>query len=107
MLRVLSRGLKRNLAGIHILVCGAIGDPIIFYPGESALVGRRKVGFDVIQVQIESNITVEIAIARITRITSIAAPDLPRRISVAAKSRHSHRSKDRSENSVPRLRLRV
>ena len=81
---VIGGGLKRGLAVVNALFAGA-GDGVIFDAGESALAVSRHVGLDIVVIEIESDIAVEVAIAKVTGIPFFLAPDLPGGIEVAPK----------------------
>ncbi len=59
----------------------------------------------IVQIQIVTYITIEIAISRITRISFLRAPDLFTRFTVASKSGRTGSRKARREDGVTRTRI--
>src|SRR5207248_2892846 len=58
-------------------------------------------------IEVESDVPIEVAIPRITRITFLLAPDLSRRLMVAAEGGDAVRGENGSKRPVPRPRPRV
>src|SRR5439155_14532893 len=75
MASVIGGDLERGLAVVNALLSGT-GDGVIFDAGKGSLALDWHVGLDVIVIEIESDIAVEVAIARIAGIAFILAPDL-------------------------------
>src|SRR6266568_3785808 len=63
--------------------------------------------FQIVKIEIETNVAVELAVTRVARIASLPAPDLRGRIGVATERGEAGRRDERSKNSKPRLRTRV
>src|SRR2546428_282925 len=78
-------------------------DAIVFDSGEAALVGRGQAGSHISQIEIEADVAVKIAVARVAGVAFVATPDLAGGIAVAAKSGHAFRREDR----IARLRVGV
>src|SRR6059036_4333183 len=68
--------------------------------GEAADLGRGQVRPEVIEVKVEADVAVEIAIARVARITLVPAPDLFGGIEVAAEGGDAVGGEDRGEHAV-------
>src|SRR5438876_465677 len=64
-------------------------------------------GPEIIQIEIERDVAIEIAITRVARIPSLPAPDLAGRIRIASKRRQPGRSHDRGENRITWSRMRI
>src|SRR5258708_9345819 len=77
--------LNGGIAVINLFAARAAGDAIIFDAGEDAFVGSGQIGLEIIEIQIEGDVAVEIAVARVAGIALVAAPDLFGGIEVAAK----------------------
>src|SRR5665213_906813 len=77
-----ARGGEGLVALVNLLLARA-GDAEVFDAGEPAVVRRRQVRLDVVEVEIKANVAVEITVARIAGITFMLAPDLARGIKVA------------------------
>ena len=98
---VFAGGRQGMVALVNLLLAFA-GDAKIFYAGKTAVVRRRQVRLDVIEIQIEADVAVEIAVARIAGIALVLAPDLPRGIEVAPKRGDAVRRVDRRKGAVTR-----
>jgi hypothetical protein len=85
------------------------GDGVIFEAGKPAMMGGRQIGSDVIKVQVESNVTVEIAVARVAGIALLPAPDLAGCFQIAPKRGDAVWGEDGGEDAVARsgLALRI
>ena len=83
------------------------GDAVIFDAGEPAVVRRGQMRLDVIEIEVEADVAVEIAVARVAGITFVLAPDLPRGIEVAPERGDAVGREDRRERAVARTRLGV
>src|SRR5271154_3643376 len=107
MLRVFARGLERMVALVNFLLSSTAGDAVIFHAGEPTIIWRWQMRFDVIQIKVEADVAVEIAVTRVARITFVLAPNLPRGIKVASERRDAIRRENRRERAVARTRTRV
>src|SRR5207247_11478576 len=99
--------LTRGDAIVNFLRAGAGGDTVVFDAGETADVRRRQIRADVIKVQIETDVAVEIPVARVAGITLVPAPNLFGGIQVAAKSSDAVRREDRRKHAEARTRVGV
>ena len=63
--------------------------------------------FDVIEIQVEADVAVEIAVTRVAGIAFVLAPDLPRGIEVAPERGDAVGREHRRERAVARTRTRV
>ena len=63
--------------------------------------------FHIVEIQIEPDVAVKIAIARVAGVTLVLAPDLPRGIEVAPEGGDAVWREDRCERAVARTRLGV
>ena len=100
-------GLKGGLAIINLFIRRAAGDAMVFDAGETASAGRGQVWFHIIEIKIEPDVAVEIAVARVPGIAFVPAPDLPGGLRVAAKSGDAAGREEGRKSGVMRLRLRV
>ena len=107
MLRVAGGGLQRGVAVVNLLVARAAGDAVILDAGEPARFRRRQVRFDVIEIEVEADVAVKIAVARVAGVAFVLAPDLPRGIVVAAKGGDAVGRENRRKGAVTRARPRV
>src|ERR1039458_2722179 len=103
---VLARGGEGGVALVNLLLAFA-GDAKVFDAGEPTVVGRGQVRLDVVEIKVEADVAVEIAVARVAGITFVLAPDLPRGIEVAPKRGAAVRRVERRKGAVTRTRLRV
>src|SRR5262249_12760376 len=69
--RVLSRGIECGAAIIDLLSRTAAGDAVVLDAGKSAVVAGGQMGFEVIQIKVEPNVTIEIAIAWVAWIAAM------------------------------------
>ena len=72
---------------IRLFLRLSAGDAMIFDAGEAAMVRRGQMRFDVVEIQIETDVAVEIAIVRVAGITFVPAPDLAARNRDRARTR--------------------
>ncbi len=107
MLRVAGGGLQRRAAVVNLLVAGSAGDAVILQAGEPARFRRRQVRPDVIEIEVEADVAVKIAVARVAGVTLVLAPDLPGGIVVAAEGGDAVGRVNRREGAVTRARARV
>ena len=107
MLRVLRGGFERGLAVVNQLLARAAGDGVILDPGERPHAVRRQMRAHVVEVQIEADVAVEVAVARVAGIALVFAPDLLRGIEIAPEGRDAVLREDGREHAVARARLRV
>src|SRR5439155_14307111 len=96
--------LERHVSVINVLDARTAGDAVVFDAGKAANLGAWQVAFEVVEVQIESDVAVEIAIARIAAITLLPAPDLSGRIEVATERGDAVGGEERGEDTVARPR---
>ena len=107
MLGVFRRHFQCGVAIIRQFFGKPTCDLMIFDSGEPAKFWRWQMRFDVIEIQIETDVAVEIAILNVAGITFFAAPDLARGIEVATECSQTVRRKNRREYAVARTRFRV
>src|SRR5687767_4190366 len=100
-------GAKSFAMVVNFLFTRTAGDLMIFDACETSLGRCGQIRQDVIEIEIVGDVTVEVAVARITRITFVPAPDLFGGVEIAAKSGDSVRGKNGCEGSVARLRMGV
>src|SRR5437016_2120797 len=81
------RGSQRRFAVINLLRRRTAGNSVVFDSGKATLVGRRQIRLYIVQIKIESNVAIKIAVARVAGVAFLAAPYLPRSLAVAAKRR--------------------
>src|SRR5438874_4996049 len=87
---------------INFLRALAPGNAMVFDPGESPDLRRRQIRTHVIEIEVEPDVAVEIAIARIAGVPFVPAPDLFGRIEVASEGSNAVRREDRREHAVAR-----
>src|SRR5690349_17631317 len=75
--RMSVRYLECRLTIVDFLCPGLAGDLMIFDSGETALFRRRQMGPEIIEIEIESDITIEVTVARVAGIAAVPTPDLP------------------------------
>src|SRR5207249_12042077 len=97
----------RSDAIVNFLRVRAGADTVVLDAGETADVRRRQIRSDVIKVQIETDVAVEIAVARVAGITLVPAPNLFGGIQVAAESSDAVRREDRRKHAEARTRVGV
>ena len=68
---------------------------------------RGQTGFDVIEIEVETDVAVKISVARVAGITAFAAPDLRGGMAVAPERGDAVRREDGREDAVARTRSRV
>ena len=73
-------------------------------PVNPRLSGDGQMRLDVIEIEVEADVAVKIAVARVAGITFVLAPDLPRGIEVAAERGDAVGREDRREHAVTRAR---
>src|ERR1035437_2753568 len=100
MARVSISGPDPRLAIIDRFVGRAASDAIILDAGEPALARRGQVRLQVVQIEVEADVTVEVAITRVAGVTGVTAPDLAGGIRVTAKGRDAVRREDRGKRRV-------
>src|SRR5258708_11786843 len=66
---------------------------------------RRQARLDIFEIQIVTNIAIEVAITRVARISLLPAPNLARGLGVSAKCHQSGRSDDRRVSPLLRARI--
>src|ERR1035441_8958421 len=76
MARVPISGPDACLAIIDRFVGRAASDAIILDASEAALARRGQVRLQVVQIEIEADVAVEVAVARVARVTGVPAPHL-------------------------------
>src|SRR5947209_5739216 len=96
-----------GLALINFFGAGLARDAVVFDSGEGALLRRRQVWTQIIEIEIESDVAIEIAVARIARVAPFPAPDLPCGIRIASKRSQPARRNDRRKNGRAGARMRV
>src|ERR1700758_2073163 len=89
---------------IWLLVNRAPGDPVILDASELSVAVLWQERAQVIQVEVEANISIEIPISRVSGIAFLGAPDLFAGFSVSAKNRWAGLSKAGSVDCIPRTR---
>src|ERR1700757_5119609 len=87
---------------IRLLVNRAAGDSVIFDASELSVAVFWQERAQVIQVEVEANISIEIPISRVSGIAFLGAPDLFAGFSVSAKNRWAGLSKTGSIDRIPR-----
>src|ERR1035441_9253768 len=100
MARVPISGPDARLAIIDRFVGRAAGDAIILDTGEAALARRGQMRLQVVQIEVEADVAVEVAVARVARVTGVPAPDLAGGIRVAAKGGDAVGREDRGKRRV-------
>src|SRR5437016_1626522 len=104
---MLAGGLDGGMAIIDLLGLRTARDAIVFDSGEATLLGRGQAGFHIRQIEIEADVAVEIAVARIAGVAFVTAPDLAGGVPVAAKGGNAFGGENGGENGVARLRAGV
>src|SRR6266496_2197046 len=92
---------------IDFLLFLGTSDAMVLYSGEGSAAASRHVGFDIVQIHIEPNVSIKIAILEIAGIALLFAPDLAGRFQVAAKGGNAVLGKNRGEHAIARTRPRV
>src|ERR1035438_6280678 len=100
MARVSVSGPDARLAIIDRFVGRAASDAIILDASEAALARRGQVRLQVVQIEVEADVAVEVAIARVARVAGVTAPDLAGGIRVAAKRGDTVGREDRGKRRV-------
>src|SRR5437867_61665 len=85
---------------VHVLGRRTSGDTIILEAGEAALLGSGQVRFHIIEVEVEANVAIKIAVTRVAGIAFVAAPNLLGRVAVAPKSGDCFGGENGSEDGV-------
>ena len=104
--RVLGRaqvGLVRVVQAL--VVHRAVGDRVVLDAGERADARRVDVRLDVVERQIEADVAVEVAVARVARVALLRAPDLLAALDVATERRDARAAVDGRVHAVERPRL--
>jgi hypothetical protein len=104
---VIVGGLERERAVVGSFRLIAAGDGVVFDACEAAMVGGGEVRCDVIEIQVESDVTIEVAIARIAGVTFVSAPDLTCGFEVAAEGGDAVWGEDGCEDAVAGARRGV
>src|SRR5215469_7729077 len=103
MLRVFTGGLQRLVPHIDLFFARA-GDFVIFDSRKAPGFRRRQIGFHIIEIEVETDVTVKVTIAMVARVPFALTPDLARRIEVAPEGGDTVRSVKRRERAVARAR---
>ena len=67
---------ERGSPIIYGFISRLSGYAVIFYPGKAPLFRRRQIAPEILEVQVKAYVPVEIAIARISGVTFMPAPNL-------------------------------
>ena len=70
-------GLQRGGPIINLFRFRVAGDSIIFNSSEAALAGSQQVRLEVIEIKVKADVTIELAVTRVSGITLLATPNLP------------------------------
>ncbi len=92
---------------VGFLVTGRPGDAVVLEAGEFAQTVRLDVRLDVIELEIVTNIAVEIAIPGIAGVAFDGGPDLHARLDIAAKGGGTGAGKERRVDAVTGTRIGV
>src|SRR5207248_2481545 len=104
---VFVRGAQRGAPVVGFLRARAAGDAMILDAGKTAMFGRRQIRPHVIEIEVEADVAVEIAITRVAGISFVPAPDLFGGIELATERGDAVRREDGREHAVARPRPRV
>src|SRR5438552_5546900 len=72
---------------INLFVRSAARNPMVFYASGFSRSVRRQERTQIVQIQIITDVAIEIAIGWVTRISFLGAPDLFARFAIPSKSR--------------------
>src|ERR1017187_3793520 len=97
--------LHRVVAVVRFLVRGLARDAEILHAGETADAVGVNVRLDVVVFEVETNVTVEIAIIAVAGVAFLGTPDLLRGFDVAPERGHTRRREHRRVNPVARTRM--
>ena len=102
--RVMVDGSVGPTRHIRLLINSAPGDPVIFDASELSVAVLWQERAQVIQVEVEADVSIEIPISRVSRIAFLGAPDLFAGFSVSPENRWAGLGKAGSVDRVPRTR---
>ena len=97
--------LHRPIADVILFILTLAGDAMVFDTGESPDAIGMNVRFDVIEIQIKTNVPVKVPVVHVAGITFLRAPDLFRRFNIASECSHAIRRKNRRVHSVSWARM--
>src|ERR1017187_3344086 len=100
MARMSISGPDARLAIIDRFVGRAAGDAIVLDASEAALARRGQVRLQVVQIEVEADVAVEVAVTRVARVAGVPAPNLAGGIRVAAKGGDAVGREDRGKRPV-------
>ena len=101
------RALARRDMLVRLLAIGVAGDPVILEAGEDAGVAVENERPDVLEVQVEADVAIEVAIAGIAGVALVGAPHQPRRGGIAAERGGAVAAAERRQVAVSRSRRGV
>src|SRR5713226_9661124 len=94
--------LNGRLPLIDLLATRLPSDPIVFDTSKPALSWRRQVVPHVVEIQIETDVSIKFAIYRIARVPLVPAPNLSCGVSIAPDSSQATFGEHRGKSSIPR-----
>ena len=103
-------GAQRGGAVVNLFLPRLAGDAMVFDAGETARVGGGQIRFDVIEIQVETDVAVKIAVTDIAGIALLLAPDLAGGLEIApergdAVGREDRARKRRNAGADGRARM--
>src|ERR1017187_2541957 len=97
--------LHRVVAVVRLLVRRLARDAEILHTRETADAVGMNVRFDVVVFEVEANVTVEVAIIAVARVTFLGTPDLFRGFDITSERGHTRWREYRRVNPVARTRM--
>jgi len=85
---------------VRFLVLGTSGDAVIFKPCEFSNPVGLDVGADVVVIEVETAVSIEVPVFRVSRVALLGAPNLLAGFDVATEGSGSSGGKDGGENAV-------
>jgi hypothetical protein len=92
--------LERGVSMVRQLLGGVAGDAMVFDAGKAALSGIGQMRPHVVEIQVEADVAVEIAVIDVAGVAFVFAPDLSRGIEVAAESGDAIGREERRKDAV-------
>src|SRR5215471_13038832 len=97
--------IRRGIAFVGSFGAARARDAMIFDSRKASLFGHGQVGPQIIQVKVEADVPIEVAILRITWKTLVATPDLPGGCLVTPENSKSVSGDYRRERAVAGTRV--
>src|SRR5690349_3246096 len=98
---VFVRGQNGCRAIIRLLFAGASGDLVVLDSGETAFVRCRQIRTQIIEIQVEADIAIKVAVPEVAWVTFVTAPDLFCGFNVASEGGDAVLRENGGENGIP------